>query len=63
MFENIMTLIGSYVFPIAVTVYLLYERSTYIKEQNSVIQELKEAITVMNKSLSDLKQIWKEVKK
>lgn len=63
MFENIMTLVGSYVFPIAVTVYLLYERSTYIKEQNSVIQELKEAITVMNKSLSDLKQIWKEVKK
>lgn len=63
MFENIMTLVGSYVFPIAVTIYLLYERSTYIKEQNTVIQDLKEVIVVLNKNITDLKNTWKEVKK
>lgn len=62
MFENIMTLVGSYVFPIAVTIYLLYERSTYIKEQNTVIQDLKEVIVVLNKNITDLKNTWKEVK-
>lgn len=62
MFENIMTLVGSYVFPIAVTIYLLYERSTYIKEQNTVIQDLKEVIVVLNKNITELKNTWKEVK-
>lgn len=61
-FDNILTLVGSYVFPIAVTIYLLYERSTYIKEQSAVMQELKESITLLNKSVSEMKNMWKEVK-
>lgn len=63
MFENILTLIGSYAFPIAITIYLLYERGTYIKEQSAIMQELKESITLLNKSVSDLKTAWKEVAK
>lgn len=61
-FDNILTLVGSYVFPIAVTIYLLYERSTYIKEQSAVMHELKESITLLNKSVTDMKNVWKEVK-
>lgn len=54
-FENIMTAIGSYAFPIIVTVYLLWERQTYIKEQTKILQELKETIVILNENIDDLK--------
>ena len=55
MFENIMTLLGSYAFPIVVTIYLLYERSHYIKDQTVILQELKESIVILNENINDIK--------
>ena len=54
-FENILTAIGSYAFPIIVTVYLLWERQTYIKEQTKILAELKETIVILNENINDLK--------
>ncbi len=54
-FENILTAIGSYAFPIIVTIYLLWERQTYIKEQTKILQELKETIVILNENIDDLK--------
>lgn len=54
-FENIMTLLGSYAFPIVVTIYLLYERSHYIKDQTVILQELKESIVILNENINDIK--------
>lgn len=54
-FENILTVIGSYAFPIIVTIYLLWERQTYIKEQTNILQELKETIVILNENIDDLK--------
>ena len=54
-FENIMTAIGSYAFPIIVTVYLLWERQTYIKDQTKILQELKETIVILNENIDELK--------
>ena len=54
-FENILTAIGSYAFPIIVTVYLLWERQTYIKEQTKILQELKETIVILNENINELK--------
>ena len=54
-FENIMTLLGSYAFPIVVTIYLLYERSHYIKDQTIILQELKESIVILNENINDIK--------
>lgn len=61
-FENIMTAIGSYAFPIIVTVYLLWERQTYIKEQTKILSELKETIVILNENINDIKIERKEVK-
>lgn len=55
-FENILTAIGSYAFPIIVTVYLLWERQTYIKDQTKILQELKETIIILNENISDLRK-------
>ena len=60
-FENILTAIGSYAFPIIVTVYLLWERQTYIKEQTKILQELKETILLLNENIDDLKGELKNV--
>ena len=54
-FENIMTAIGSYAFPIIVTIYLLWERQTYIKDQTKILQELKETIVILNENIDELK--------
>lgn len=54
-FDSILTAIGSYAFPIIVTVYLLWERQTYIKEQTKILQELKETIVILNENINDLK--------
>lgn len=54
-FENILTAIGSYAFPIIVTVYLLWERQTYIKDQTKILQELKETIVILNENIDELK--------
>lgn len=54
-FENILTAIGSYAFPIIVTIYLLWERQTYIKEQTKVLTELKETIVILNENINDLR--------
>ena len=63
-FENILTAIGSYAFPIIVTVYLLYERANYIKEQSKIMSELKESISVLNENIKDIKsEISKERRK
>lgn len=62
-FENVLTAIGSYAFPIVITIYLLYERSTYIKEQTKILSELKETISILNNNIEDLRPIGKEVKK
>lgn len=51
-FADIMTAIGSYAFPIVVTVYLLYERSTTIKEQTKILSELKETIALLNDNMT-----------
>lgn len=61
-FENIMTAIGSYAFPIIVTIYLLWERQTYIKEQTKILSELKETIVILNENINDIKIERKEVK-
>lgn len=54
-FSDILTAIGSYAFPIVVTIYLLYERATYIKEQSKILNELKETVALLNENLSDIK--------
>lgn len=54
-FADILTAIGSYAFPIVVTIYLLYERSTYIKDQTKILQELKETIVILNDNITELK--------
>lgn len=54
-FDSILTAIGSYAFPIIVTIYLLWERQTYIKEQTKILQELKETIVILNENINDLK--------
>lgn len=54
-FADILTAIGSYAFPIVVTIYLLWERQTYIKDQTKILQELKETIVILNENISDLK--------
>ena len=54
-FENILTAIGSYAFPIVVTIYLLWERQTYIKEQTKILAELKETIIILNENITDLR--------
>lgn len=54
-FEDILTAIGSYAFPIIVTIYLLWERQTYIKEQTKILHELKETIVILNENIDDLK--------
>ena len=51
-FGDILTAIGSYAFPIIVTIYLLYERSTTIKEQTQILSELKETIAILNDNMS-----------
>ena len=53
-FADIMTAIGSYAFPIVVTVYLLYERSTTIKEQTKILSELKETIAILNDNMMEV---------
>lgn len=55
-FDNILTAIGSYAFPIIVTLYLLYERATYIKEQTKILSELKESVSILNENLHDIKE-------
>ena len=52
-FADIMTAIGSYAFPIVVTVYLLSERSTTIKEQTKILSELKETIALLNDNMKE----------
>lgn len=54
-FSDILTAIGSYAFPIVVTIYLLYERATYIKDQSKILNELKETVTLLNENLQDIK--------
>lgn len=54
-FADILTAIGSYAFPIVVTIYLLWERQTYIKDQTKILQELKETIVILNENITDLK--------
>ena len=54
-FSDILTALGSYAFPIVVTVYLLWERQTYIKEQTKILNELKETIIILNENISDWK--------
>lgn len=54
-FSDVLTAIGSYAFPIVVTIYLLYERATYIKEQSKILNELKETVALLNENLSDIK--------
>lgn len=54
-FSDILTAIGSYAFPIVVTIYLLWERQTYIKDQTKILQELKETIVILNENICDLK--------
>jgi len=54
-FDNILTAIGSYAFPIIVTLYLLYERATYIKEQTKILAELKESVSILNENLHEIK--------
>lgn len=55
-FDNILTAIGSYAFPIIVTLYLLYERATYIKEQTKILSELKESVSILNENLHEIKE-------
>lgn len=55
-FDNILTAIGSYAFPIIVTLYLLYERATYIKEQTKILAELKESVSILNENLHEIKE-------
>lgn len=54
-FSDILTAIGSYAFPIVVTIYLLYERATYIKDQSKILNELKETVALLNENLQDIK--------
>ena len=54
--DDILTAIGSYAFPIIVTIYLLYERTTYIKEQSKILGELKETVALLNDNLKDIKE-------
>ena len=56
-FSDVLTAIGSYAFPIVVTIYLLWERQTYIKEQTKILSELKETIVILNENINDLKNI------
>ena len=60
--ENILTALGSYAFPIVVTIYLLWERQTYIKDQTKILAELKETIVILNENINDLKLTRKEDK-
>ena len=60
-FSDILTAIGSYCFPIVVTIYLLWERQTYIKDQTKILQELKETIVILNENISDLKGVKYEI--
>lgn len=64
-FSDILTAIGSYAFPIVVTIYLLYERATYIKDQSKILNELKETVALLNENLQDIKgkvEVVKDVK-
>lgn len=61
-FSDILTAIGSYAFPIVVTIYLLYERATYIKEQSKILNELKETVALLNENLQDIKGKMEGVK-
>lgn len=61
-FENILTAIGSYAFPIIVTIYLLFERQTYIKDQTKILSELKETISILNENINDIKGGFANVK-
>lgn len=61
-FDNILTAIGSYAFPIIVTLYLLYERATYIKEQTKILAELKESVSILNENLHEIKEEMSNVK-
>lgn len=54
-FADIMTAVGSYAFPIVVTIYLLYERANYIKDQTRVMSDLKETVSLLNDNLKDIK--------
>ena len=54
-FSDILTALGSYAFPIVVTIYLLWERQTYIKDQTKILQELKETIVILNENITNLK--------
>lgn len=54
-FSDILTAIGSYAFPIVITIYLLYERATYIKDQSKILSELKETVALLNENLQDIK--------
>lgn len=51
-FGDVLNAIGSYAFPIIVTIYLLYERSTTIKEQTQILSELKETIAILNDNMT-----------
>lgn len=64
-FSDILTAIGSYAFPIVITIYLLYERATYIKDQSKILSELKETVALLNENLQDIKgkvEVVKDVK-
>ena len=54
-FADVMTAVGSYAFPIVVTIYLLYERANYIKDQTRVMSDLKETVSLLNDNLKDIK--------
>lgn len=62
-FDNILTAVGSYAFPIIVTIYLLYERANYIKDQSKILAELKESISILNENLRDVKDTLEGGKK
>lgn len=49
---DIVNLIGTLGFPIAVSVYLLWERNTATKENTKAITELKNLISILCEKLS-----------
>lgn len=54
--KEIFGLIGSYGFPIAVTVYLLWERATTIKENTKTMSQLTNAITLLSEYIKGGKE-------
>ena len=58
--DTFLQILGSYAFPIAVTVYLLWERSQGTKEQTQVLSDLKETIILLNRNIEELLHERKE---